>query len=266
MMGIGQSSGAYVFRPDFDGRKSISDSPNVTTISGPLVNEIIVTLADWAVYTTREYIDNDITEVTWQVGPLVDGKEVVMVYNSDVLNNDFYTDANGRQMMKRVVNEFTAEREAANYYPVTNRIEKREDSGSNVVSVITDRSQGGSSLKAGELELMVHRRCLYDDGYGVGESLMEEAYGTGLVARGHHFLMTQTTAAARLLQQEKVLTPQLSLISTSLSSEEWLSTNFQPYSGLSVELPASIQLLTMSKWKGDNKILLRFQHIFDKVS
>ena len=65
----------------------------------------------------------------------------------------------------------TFERAAANYYPVTNRIEKRIDGMA--YSVITDRSQGGSSLNPGELELMVHRRCLYDDGYGVGEALKE---------------------------------------------------------------------------------------------
>ena len=53
VQGIGQSSGAYVFRPDNSGRKKITDNPTVSHINGPLVNETIFTLNDWAVMSTR---------------------------------------------------------------------------------------------------------------------------------------------------------------------------------------------------------------------
>ena len=79
-----QSSGAYVFRPDTTGRHSITNEPSITEVNGPLVNETIYTLDDWAVMTTRTYVDSDITEVTWQVGPISEGKEVVMVYKSEL--------------------------------------------------------------------------------------------------------------------------------------------------------------------------------------
>ena len=78
-----------------------------------------------------------------------------------------------------------------------------------------NRSEGGSSLEDGQLELMVHRQdhrrfllhlyhdhhlgyvigiiitrqCLLDDYFGVGESLEEKAFGEGLVARGSHLLV-----------------------------------------------------------------------------
>ena len=52
-----------------------------------------------------------------------------------------------------------------------------------------NESQGGSSLSDGEMELMVHRRLLDDDAFGVGEALNETAFGVGLVARGKHFLV-----------------------------------------------------------------------------
>lgn len=44
---------------------------------------------------------------------------------------------------------------SANYYPVTTRILQRDASQKVELAVVTDRAQGGSSLKDGELELMV---------------------------------------------------------------------------------------------------------------
>lgn len=41
------------------------------------------------------------------------------------------------------------------------------------MTLMNDRAQGGTSLKEGELELMINRRCLYDDGRGVGQALNE---------------------------------------------------------------------------------------------
>ena len=52
--------------------------------------------------------------------------------------------------------------------------------------VMTDRAQGGSSLRSGQLEVMLHRRLFNDDAFGVGEALNETAFGTGLVVRGQH--------------------------------------------------------------------------------
>lgn len=49
--------------------------------------------------------------------------------------------------------------------------------------------QGGSSLQDGAVELMVHRRLLYDDAFGVGEALNETDYGQGLIVRGTHLFV-----------------------------------------------------------------------------
>merc|ERR1719150_2434737 len=97
--------------------------------------------------------------------------------------------------MRRVRREDTSEEEAGNYYPVTTRLELRAEAGQ-VVSLVTDRSQGGASLNTGQMELMLHRRCTQDDWFGVGEALEEEAYGAGLVARGQHFLLTGSSLSS----------------------------------------------------------------------
>ena len=106
----GQPSGAYVFRPD-GGKQVLTENPLYSQITGPIVNESIVELSDWGVLTARTYSDTDQLEVTWQVGPITGGREVVVVYTTDILNTggQFFTDANGRQMMRREVRRDTAE-------------------------------------------------------------------------------------------------------------------------------------------------------------
>ncbi len=58
------------------------------------------------------------------------------------------------------------------------------------LAVRTDRSQGGSSLRDGQLELMVHRRSLFDDGLGLEEALDETPFdpNVGLEAVGKHWI------------------------------------------------------------------------------
>ena len=45
---------------------------------------------------------------------------------------------------------------AANYYPLNSHIYLKNDLGDQL-SMVVDRSQGGASLKDGQLEVMVHR-------------------------------------------------------------------------------------------------------------
>jgi lysosomal alpha-mannosidase len=72
---------------------------------------------------------------------------------------------------------------------------------------------------------MVHRRCLYDDAFGVGEALNETAFGDGLVVRGTHFLIigdkTNSMKITRSLSHELYKQPQISFIPTALSFGEW---------------------------------------------
>ena len=69
-----------------------------------------------------------------------------------------------------------------------------QDEGEAELSVLTDRAQGGTSLRSGEIEVMVHRRTLLEDFRGVAEPLNETeasclaCNSPGLIVRGTHFL------------------------------------------------------------------------------
>ena len=102
------------------------------------------------------------------------GKEIVLRYKTNVNNSDtFFTDSNGRDFMKRIRSERETwdlkefEPVAGNYYPVNTAIFIEDEKAS--LAVVTDRSQGGSSLSNGFLELMVQRRTTKDDFRGVDD-------------------------------------------------------------------------------------------------
>lgn len=59
---------------------------------------------------------------------------------------------------------------AGNYYPINSFI-RLSDANNKSVTVLADRSQGGSVIRDGEFEIMMHRRLLVDDDRGVNESL-----------------------------------------------------------------------------------------------
>ena len=110
-------------------------------------------------------LDGTDVEFEWLIGPIPIsdgiGKEVITAYTCPGLDskNTFYTDANGRQMMKRV-KDFRptwalnmTEPVSENYYPVNSRIAvNSNDNGQfKQMTVLTDRSQGGTSMENGKV-------------------------------------------------------------------------------------------------------------------
>ncbi|XP_055388749.1 uncharacterized protein LOC129617622 [Condylostylus longicornis] len=111
-------------------------------------------------------------KLDWSVGPIdlhdQVGKEVILKFATDLdTNGMFSTDSNGYFMMERQRNVRMSynysqlkglEYEASNYYPVTTTASIQDSGASNRrMTVLVDRSVGASSLRDGELELMLHR-------------------------------------------------------------------------------------------------------------
>jgi len=119
-------------------------------------------------------------------------EEVVLkVRNSGIDNRgSFYTDANGLFMQKRVLDYFYGSSQPKviekNYYPINTAIYVEDwfDSPSEQeaglrMTVMNDRSQGGSSLRKGEIEMMINRKTYFDDGRGSYEPLRNKMDSNG---------------------------------------------------------------------------------------
>ncbi|CAG2112070.1 unnamed protein product, partial [Medioppia subpectinata] len=226
-----QPSGAYVFRSD-------GDSPqlyNTTTLQADLIE------------TCLHFLQAP--------------KEIISRWETNLTTNGlFYTDANGRQLLERKRDfrptwKLTVYEEiAGNYYPVNSRIAIRDEKQDIQMTVLNDRSQGGSSIKDGSVELMVHRRDLYDDHFGVAEALNEPGVdGKGLQIRGKFWVLFTSIAEAaeahREMAYDILLEPSFTFAKYSGSPEEYVKSHKTQYSGLTKELPKNVHLLTLEQWK-----------------
>ncbi|XP_026734781.1 lysosomal alpha-mannosidase-like [Trichoplusia ni] len=277
-------SGAYSFRPDRQRPTPVTDKVTYNTIRGSLVKEIRQRFTDWITQIIRLYRGEEYVELEWIIGPVPIGtdlgKEVVSIFNTNVTSNgEFFTDSNSRQMMRRTCwNESASQQQkkpiAACYYPVASRICIHSLNSSVEMCVLTDRTQGGTSYNDGEIELMVHRRLLTDDGFGLEETLNEEAYGVGLVIKGKHRILfgnyrqevDDQTFSERmsLFSRRWQYEPWLFLTSgEKLNRRKWQNVRNKRYSVLKLHgLPRHIHVLTLEPWKAGT-VLLRLENTLE---
>ncbi|XP_048473752.1 lysosomal alpha-mannosidase [Rhincodon typus] len=135
------------------------------------------------------------------------------------------------------------------------------------LTVLTDRSQGGSSSNDGSLELMVHRRLLHDDNRGVGEALSEPGYdGTGLIVRGKHLVFLDTVRGSaelhRLQAQAEYMAPWTIMGQGPGTAYSSRPKHVAEFSALKEELPPNLHLLTLAQWDSQS-FLIRLEHQFE---
>ncbi|XP_062312069.1 lysosomal alpha-mannosidase [Osmerus eperlanus] len=263
-----QMSGAYIFRPNSSTPFIISKTAKIETLQNSVVQEVRQSFSPWVSQVVRLYTHSRALELEWSVGPLPIGddlgKEVITRLDSSINSSGFfYTDSNGREVLERrkdfrpTWNLKQSEPIAGNYYPVNSRAYIKDDSEQ--LTVVTDRSQGGASVQDGSLEIMLHRRLLYDDVRGVGEPLNETGeFLEGLVVRGRLLLSLsppeQAADTHRPLAQQEVLQPLLTFTPGELHPNTRLE-----FSGLQAALPPAVHLLTVSQWDRDS-VLIRLEH------
>ncbi|KAL7590163.1 hypothetical protein Lser_V15G38331 [Lactuca serriola] len=258
-----QASGAYIFRPNGTYSIDTQEQTPIKVLNGPIYDEI-----------SRVFKNKEHAEVEFTVGPIpVDdgvGKEIVTQITTTMKSNKtFYIDSNGRDFLQRIrdyredwdleVNQPIA----GNYYPVNLGIYLKDETSE--LSLLVDRSVGGSNIVDGQLELMLHRRLLYDDGKGVAEALNETVcVGNdyrGLTVQGKYYLRIDPIgegAKWRRSYGQEIYSPLL--LAFTEQGQISRCPHFQEWIPPTVSL--NVALLTLQELE-DGKILLRLPHLYE---
>ncbi|KAH8282663.1 hypothetical protein KR054_009022 [Drosophila jambulina] len=263
----------YIFRQDAD-LELLEDPVQFTVYDGVLVKEIHQNFNEYVSQVIRIYEGVNRVEFEWLVGPIpIDdelGKEIVTVFQSGISNEGvFYTDSNGREMIRRekdmredFIPDLSEQPVSGNIYPVTSRFAMQDNSRRLVL--FNDRSQGGTSLENGRVEMMLHRRHIFADGSGAAEAINEQQFGKGLIARGKLFLSVSSvedgaTAAERVAEKEIHL-PFWKFFSKASQVLGEVSKSLPDFN----DLPESVHLLTLEPYSPD-EILLRVENFLDQT-
>ncbi|XP_010249229.1 PREDICTED: alpha-mannosidase At3g26720-like [Nelumbo nucifera] len=274
-----QASGAYIFRPNGTFSSASEGQAPLTILRGPIVDEVHQQINPWIYQTTRVYKERDHAEVEFIVGPIpVDdgiGKEIATQITTTMNSNKtFYTDSNGRDFIKRI-HDYRTDWElqvdqpvAGNYYPINLGIYIEDNQTE--LSVLVDRSVGGSSIVDGQIELMLHRRLIHDDSRGVGEVLDEKVCVlnecTGLTIQGRFYLridpLGEGSKWRRSVGQE-IYSPFL-LAFTEQDAGNWTSSHVSTFSAMdpSYSLPDNVAIITLQELE-DGNVLLRLAHLYE---
>ncbi|KAL0350287.1 UNVERIFIED_CONTAM: Alpha-mannosidase, partial [Sesamum radiatum] len=274
-----QASGAYIFRPNGSPPSVVSRSVPLKIVRGPLVDEVHQQFSSWIYQIIRVYRDKDHAEVEFTIGPIPTddsiGKEVITRFTANMVTDKvFYTDSNARDFLKRV-RDYRADWPltvtqpvAGNYYPINLGI-YIEDNKSEF-SVLVDGATGGSSINDGEIELMLHRRMIYDDSRGVGEALDEFVCVNntceGLTVRGNYYISINEPGAGarwRRTTGQEIYSPLLLAFSHE-DSRTWKSSHLTRATTMEANysLPFNVALITLQELV-DGSVLVRLAHLYE---
>lgn len=171
---IQETSGAYLFMPDGDALPIKIDNVIVNVVEGPIVSFVILQLP-YVHHTVRLYNTPGADSLGLEIENVVDitkviNFEIAMRLSTNINSTDkFFTDDNGFQIIKR--KRLAKLPLQANYYPMPT-MAYIEDENTRL-TVVTGSPLGCSSLKAGQMEIMLDRRLKQDDNLGLGQGVLD---------------------------------------------------------------------------------------------
>ncbi|GFN96295.1 alpha-mannosidase [Plakobranchus ocellatus] len=276
-----RNEGAYVFMAGTNPATLMRKGRPVAikVIRGDVVQEVHQSFDQSVTQVVRLYKDSAFAEFHWTVGRLnldnsFSGVDVVSQFKSTLDNGKiFYTDSNGRDMIKRtrdswqMIPDFKI---SGNYFPVTSRIFIRDEAKRIQLTLFPDRPQGGTSLVQGSVELMVHRRSYTDDGLGMQEPLNDLGSDReGIIYTGKHYLLLDTMERSSLAVRHKAWETQLAptVMFTEIKQNQDLHKALEQYNFLNPDtIPKNVHLMTLDRiLENDTALLLiRLEHALER--
>ncbi|PRP76241.1 hypothetical protein PROFUN_15308 [Planoprotostelium fungivorum] len=225
---------------------------------GPLLTEVQQKWTQDIGHSLFVYNDDDassghIVDVLSTISNVDVGREIIVKIDSSLDNEKkIVTDSNGLENVDRAFDASSFETTSGNYYPITQRMIQRDVKRDVQMNVLTSSPHGVASIEEGSVELMIHRRCIDDDGRGLLEVLNDT---TSIITR---WSMTLTrTEKGQEIQRKLSIIQQNPLQVIPMSSD----TKDSERHYTSSSLPDNIHLLTLRPWS-NGKTLLRLQHIY----
>jgi len=127
--------------------------------------------------------------------------------------------------------------------------------------ILNDRCNGGSCLRQGECELLIHRR-LTAKALG-GEALNEIQFGRGLVITGNHQILIGNSQHIHSISRSTAFQhylPFLPIVAPlSQSIEDYSNQHDLTASFIQTQLPPNIELISL-QFTLDGSVLLRLAH------
>ncbi|XP_015928617.1 alpha-mannosidase 2 isoform X2 [Parasteatoda tepidariorum] len=168
-------SGAYLFLPDSEAKEVEYNKPEIIIIEGSLMSEVIVFLHEVEHHVSLKNspgLDGTGIDFYNMINIASDtNKELIMRFETNITNDnqDFYTDLNGFQMIRR--HNYDKLPIQANVYPVSTMA--YFESNDLRFTFLTSHSVGAASLQPGHFEVFLDRRLNQDDNRGLQQGVTD---------------------------------------------------------------------------------------------
>uniref|UniRef100_A0A8D1YTU1 Alpha-mannosidase n=1 Tax=Sus scrofa TaxID=9823 RepID=A0A8D1YTU1_PIG len=168
-------SGAYLFLPDGEAKPYVPKDPPVLRITeGPFFSEVVAHY-EHVHQIVRLYNLPGVEGLSLDMSFLVDirdyiNKELALRIHTDINSQaTFFTDLNGFQVQpRRFLKKLPLQ---ANFYPMP--VMAYLQDAQNRLTLHTAQALGVSSLRSGQLEVILDRRLMQDDNRGLGQGLKD---------------------------------------------------------------------------------------------
>ncbi|KAJ1529787.1 hypothetical protein ONE63_006533 [Megalurothrips usitatus] len=200
-----ERSGAYLFLPDKEAQVLTLDKPLIKVVEGPVYSRVEVDLPG-VVHSVTLHNSPGVDSAGLEIVNKVDitqfaNFEMVMRVSSNIRSKDeFYTDLNGLQMVKR--KRLPQLPLQGNYYPLPSQIFIQDEQLR--LTVLSAQPLGTSSLKEGQIEVMQDRKLMQDDNRGLGQGVEDNR-----VTRTAFRLLIEAVAPGCAVKNAEVPSPSI---------------------------------------------------------